>query len=231
MSDLLEEIKEDLIREKYALIWQKFGNYIIGAALAALVLTGAGVAGKNYTKSRYASYSDMLFEASTSPEAVAIQKYDDIITNANGTYKAIAGLRKAALLLQSNKSQEALETYKKIIETSSAPQELRDVAKLLYVSVSINLAAENKDYKDADAAKYIQENMDGAGIFKYSAMEISAFKEMDSHNYKKAKDIFTKLSENIDVPQSIKARAMEMLGTLENTTGIDKENVTENKNG
>jgi hypothetical protein len=231
MSDFLEEIKEDLTREKYALIWHKFGNYVIGAAVAVLILTGLGVAAKNYTQSRYETYSDLIFEAGRAPEAEAIKKYDDVINHSNGTYQAIAGLRKASILLQGSKNQEALDTYRKIIEKSSSPQELKDVAKLLYLAVSSNILAENKDYKDAYAANYMQENIDGSGIFKYSAMEISAFKEMDNHNYKKARDIFSKLADSEEAPQTIRARASEMLVKIENTNVINKENATENKNG
>lgn len=229
MSDLFDEIKEDLTREKYAIIWQKYGNYFIGAAIAALILTGFGVVWKNHTSSNYASYSDALYEANKSPETEAIKKYDDIIANANGTYKAIAGLRKAAILLKDSKNQDALDTYKKVIETSGVPQELKDVAKLLYISVSSNLAIDNKEYNDAAAKEYLQENIGGSGIFKYSVLEITAFQEIHNHNYTKAKDIFNNLIESPETPLNIKTRAREMLETIANIDGAGQGNATEKK--
>lgn len=230
MSDLLDEIKEDLSREKYALLWQKFGNYIIGAALASLILTGVVITYNKRMDSKYASYSDVLFEASNAPEAEAIQKYDTLIENGNGTYKAIAGLRKAALLLQGSKNQEALVVYKKVIDESGAPQELRDLSKLLYVAVSSNLAFDNKDYNDAEAKKYLQEGVDGKNIFKYSALELNAFNELGSKNYTKAKEIFSSIVESHDAPQSVVVRAQEMLDAISNLNETAQEK-TENING
>ncbi len=233
MPDLFDEIKDDIFREKYALIWQKFGNYFIGAAIVALILTGAGVAGKKFMEGRYASYSDALYEANTAPEAEALTKYDDLIKNGNSTYKAIAGLRKAAILLQSTKNQDALVEYKNVIEKSGGPQELVDVAKLLYIAVSSSIiAVDNKDYNDVAAKKYLHmENVNGSGIFKYSVMEINAFKEMGSHNYTKAKDIFSELLASPEAPANIKTHAKEMIDAIINMNDLGTTNVTEKKNG
>ncbi len=214
MPDLLDEIKEDISKEKYSLIWQKYGNYIIGAAIAILIITGAAVAGKNYMNSRNAAYNDALYEASIAKQVDAIKKYDDIIASANSTYQAIAALRKAAILLNDAKTEDALTVYKKIIEKSGTPKEFKDLAKLLYSAVSNNIAAENKAYKDENTATYLAQNMTDNSIFKYSALEISAFQEIRNNNYTKAKDIFAKLEESTDAPVNIKKRAKEMLDVI-----------------
>lgn len=231
MADLLDEIKEDLSREKYALIWQKFGNYFIGAAIAALILTAAGVAGNKHMESKYSEYSDALFDATNAPPSEALKKLDELIENSNSTYKAIAGLRKAALLLESSKSTEALAAYKKVADESSSPKELRDVAKLLYIAISSNLEIDNKGHKDADTQLYLQDSLEGSAVFKYSAMEISAFKELDSKNYTKAKDIFDTLVKNPEAPQNVRNRAQEMLDAIANMNDSGQNDATENKNG
>lgn len=231
MSDLLDEIKEDLVREKYAHLWNKFGNYIIGAALLALLFTGAGIMYNRHMDARYESYSDMLYEASVATEAEAMQKYDEIIAGANGAYKAIAGLRKAAMLLQGMKGKEALVVYKKIIDESSAPIEFRELSKLLYVAVSSNLALENSGFQDMDAQKYLKETAEGNNIFKYSALELTAFNEFSSRNYTKAKEIFSNIAESHDAPEGIVNRAREMLDAISNLNEVAQEKNIENKNG
>ncbi len=231
MPDLLDEIREDLSREKYAMIWQRFGNYFIGAAIAALILTAAGVVGKQYMQSKYSAYSDALFEASNAPHSEALVKYDELMATGNATYKAIAGLRKGALLLETSKDSDALAAYKQVAEESSAPQELRDVAKLLYIAISSNLEIDSKGEKDADAQLYLQDSLSGSGIFKYSAMEISAFKELDSQNYTKAKDIFNSITKSPEAPQNVRKRAQEMLDAIANMNDSGQENATEKKNG
>lgn len=231
MPDLLDEIKEDLSREKYAQIWHKFGNYIIGAAVASLILTGGGVAYNQYMQTRYTAYSDALFEANHSKQPDALKKYDELIANGNGTYKAIAGLRKAALLLSDSKNTEALAAYKKVADDSGSPQELKDVAKLLYIAISSNAETSGQDAKDSAMQQYMQDSLGGSSIFKYSAMEISAFKEMNNHNYTKAKDIFSTLANNPDAPQNVRGRAREMLDAIANMNDSGQENVNSKKNG
>lgn len=215
MPDLLDEIKEDIANEKYAMIWQKCGNYIIGAGIAALVATGVGVYVGNYMKDKDASYSDMLFDAQNASQQDALKKYDEIIASANSTYQAIAGLKKAAIMLQTDKTKEALDIYTQIIETSGAPKEFKDLAKLLYVAANKNLAAENKNDTDKNAPKYLQ-NLENEGIFKFSALEITGFEHFQAKNYTKAKEIFSQIVESRDAPQNIKLRAKEMLDTIMN---------------
>lgn len=228
MSDLLDELKEDLFREKYLLIWQKFGNYIIGAALAALVLTALGVAGMEYMNAKYDTYNDKLFAANNAPKAEAISKYDDLIATGNSTYRAIAGMRKAALLLEDSKNAEALIAYKKVISDFSAPQEFRDIAKLIYVVISNNITLDNKD---VEAKLFLEDSMSDKSIFKYSAMEVDAFQQLSENNYTKAKDIFNSLANNAKTPTGIKSRAAEMLDAIANRNDLGQENGAKKTNG
>lgn len=231
MSDLLEELKEDLQREKYMRIWQKFGNYIIGAAIAALVLTALGVAGKEYLNRKYDNYSDKLFAASNAPKNEAIAKYDELISVGNATYKAIARVRKASILLENNKIEEALAEYKKVAMDSSAPAEFRDIAKLIYIVTSSNMELDTPKKEDIDAKLFLQDSISDKGIFKYSAMEFEAFQDLKNNNYTKAKDTFSTLAGSADAPSDIKSRAEEMLEAIANRYNPGKSNDSEKTNG
>ena len=63
MADIFDEIEEDLRRDRMALLWQRYGNYILGFAI--LIIVGvAGNQGYDYWKnSRAQSAGDMFFEA------------------------------------------------------------------------------------------------------------------------------------------------------------------------
>ena len=41
MSDIIQEVEEDVRRERYEQLWKKYGNYVIAAA-AVLVLAVGG---------------------------------------------------------------------------------------------------------------------------------------------------------------------------------------------
>ncbi len=81
MSDLLNEIKEDVMREKYAFLWNKYGNYIIGLAVALLLLTGGLVTFSNHINSKNLGYSDELYQAENSSPDKALTLYDDLLKN------------------------------------------------------------------------------------------------------------------------------------------------------
>ena len=44
MADIFQEIEEDLKRERVEVLWEKYGNWVIGAAVA-IVLATAGIKG------------------------------------------------------------------------------------------------------------------------------------------------------------------------------------------
>ncbi len=219
MSELLDEIKEDLTREKYALLWQKYANYIIGIAVSIILLTGATVLTKNYLASRNSGYSDILFEANTLPKEEALKKYDDLIANSNSTYQTIAALRKASIFVSEGKNNDALAMYKKVIEEISAPQEFKDVSKLLYITLYNNMVMDTNE-KDEElektASSYLEESIKDKSIFKYNAMELTAFHEFNSKNYTKAKDIFNDIIKSKESPQNIQVRAEEMVDMINN---------------
>ena len=64
MSDIFQEVEEDVRRERYEQIWKKYGNYIIAAA-AVVVLAVAGYqAWQRYDLSQRQQVSDRLRQAS-----------------------------------------------------------------------------------------------------------------------------------------------------------------------
>jgi len=40
MSDIFQEVEEDVRKERYEQLWKKYGNYIIGAAAILVIAVG-----------------------------------------------------------------------------------------------------------------------------------------------------------------------------------------------
>ncbi len=219
MVDLIDEIKEDLQQEKYAKLWEKYSNHVLVAIITVVLATGGGVWWKNYQTSKIQTTGNEIYKAFVSEKSnqsdAAIELYSSIMNDNKGTAAAVSGLRKANLLMNSGKVDEANATYKIIADDNSAPEELRDLSSLLYIYNSIN----NTDNADSLARLEKMSNSDGA--FKYSAKELLAFNNFSQGKVDEAKKIFSELKDDEKTPIKMRERCTQMLSDIE-SKGTEK---------
>src|SRR5260221_11915817 len=48
MSDIFREIDEDLRRDNFAKLWQRYGQYVVGLAVIVILVTAAAVGWREY---------------------------------------------------------------------------------------------------------------------------------------------------------------------------------------
>jgi hypothetical protein len=212
VSDILDEIKEDLQNEKYAKLWDEYSTYVL-ATIVVIVLCTAGYAGWNaYAANKYTQSGSQLYSAymqekeNNSEESLAA--FSAVEKNGSSGQAGIAALRKADTLVSGGKVDEAIKIYKEVAATSSYPQEIRDLADLLYVQDS--LSSDN----NPELLNKLQGLANANGVFKYSAKEILAFYNLNSGKAEDAKKLFEELSADNSSPIGIKERADEMLSSL-----------------
>ena len=58
MSDIVQEVEEDVRRERYEQLWNKYGNYVIGAAAVLVVAVGGYQAWTAYDTNQRQQVSD-----------------------------------------------------------------------------------------------------------------------------------------------------------------------------
>lgn len=134
MSDIFDEVSAELRRDNLQAAWDKYGRYLIGGAIALVLLvaafigTQALIEGRNEAASQ--RYDDML---DTLVENEAMPNVDKLLAFAaaedNG-YGALA--RFSAALTQSREGahEAALKGFDIIAETRGLPDSLRDLAAL-----------------------------------------------------------------------------------------------------
>jgi hypothetical protein len=138
---LIREVDEELRRDRMHKLWRQTGPYVIGAAVAVVLLV-AGYEGWNWYQSSTSSKSSDAFYAAaaladgTDFEA-ARTALDKVIAEGSGAYPALAQFREAALLAQQQKTDEALAAYDSLA-TSLASPHLRELALLLGASLLID---------------------------------------------------------------------------------------------
>jgi len=211
MADLIDEIKEDMLHEKYANIWKKYGDYVIGIAIAIVFATGASVFWKSYQNNKHEELGSRLYKSYVAEQ---IGKTDEALTGYSkltdgSDIGPIAKFRKASALIEIGKVKEGVDLYKEVSKDSNAPIEIRDLAKIMFLQSAV---------KDSSSSEYndLQKMAAGDGPFTLSAKEILAFLEYENNNLDKAENLFDALKTDNLTPHKMRVRADEMLNIISN---------------
>jgi hypothetical protein len=210
VTDIFQEVDEEVRREQLKKLWQQYGNYLI--ALCVLIVVGVGAwRGYQWWEAKQAAQSGAAFEqAVTLAEAGKHQEAEAAFAKlaANGTagYRVLARLREAAELAGTD-SKGAIAAYDEIAADSSAGQVIRD------------LAAVRAGFLLADTAPYseIRNRLEPLAAadrpFRHSAREILALSAWKSGDMTAARQWTDMIMTDPQTPAGARSRA-EVLSEL-----------------
>jgi len=211
-QSLLQEIEEDLARQRTEKLWKKYGPYVIGAALA-IVLVTAGTSGyKSYrtvTAQKATTVYLDLFEKNKDKTEDLIAGLDSYSQENKGKIQAVlARLNEAAKLMDLGKKDKALEIYAGLAGETSVEPMYRQLADLLYVQSDM-------DTGDIAALEVrLQPLMAESCVWHFTAREYAGYLAIRQGDKEKAKKIFTELKNLPVIPKSINARSTDVLRWL-----------------
>jgi hypothetical protein len=212
VSDIFREVDEDLKRDSMDRLWKKYGSYVIGAATAFVAIAAAFIAWQEWSQRQSLEQGVRLVEAMTLVEndrtSEGLAAYGLLAQEGSGGFALLARLQEAALAAQEGDIQRATTVYQDIADDSGLDQFYRDLATLLSVLNRVD---------SGDAATMIQQLTPLSGIdnpLHYSARETMGMVELRGGNKAAARKIFTDLSEDLEAPGPLQARAAEMLEIL-----------------
>ena len=133
MSDIFNEVNEEVRREQLKKLWERYGTYLI--ALCVLIVVGvAGWRGYQWWEAKQADQAGAAFEQAAAlaeagklPEAEAA--FAKIATDGTAGYRVLAGLREAAELARTD-PKAAVAAYDRISADNNAGQAIRDLAAI-----------------------------------------------------------------------------------------------------
>lgn len=211
MSDVFQEVDEELRRDKAAELWKRYGNYVVGAAVAVVVGTAGYVVWRDYTHKQAVAHSSAFFAASLTAigePAKAIPAFDALARDTSGGYAALARLREAGLKSAAGDREAAAATYRSVGEDGSAPQELRSIARLLAGSESV----EKADPTELD--RQLESLRAESSPWRHSAIELVALAALRTGDAARARELFAKISDDPAAPTAMRGRAAEMIASL-----------------
>lgn len=211
MADIFDEIEEDLRRDRMTLLWQRYGNFILGFAIL-IVIGVAGNQGYDYWReSRAQAAGDAFFEAVIANEP--LDALNSISTELPDGYKMLAKFRMAALQADNNDKTNAEQSYLALSRDVAIDPFYRETALLL--SVMNAPEAVNKN----ELIERISGLTEFAGPLQGLALETTAGLYLKLDNPKKAISTLSRASELADISPSLRQRMSQSLLILKSNYG------------
>lgn len=213
MTDIFHEVDEELRHDKWRKLWKSYGKYVIAVLLLIVASTAVTVTWREYSLRQRMISSETflsalkLARADRVPEALS----ELVVLKEEGSagYSVLAQFRAAALRTEEGEMAEAIKIYNRISEDTSEEKLLRELA-VLY---SVMLQSATDDV--ASLISLLTPIAEDNHPWRYSARETIAALYIRGGKTAKAREIFTALVDDIDVPRNMRARAAEMLRVLD----------------
>ncbi len=217
MSDIFREVDEDLRREQYKRLWDRFGGYVIGLAVLIVVGVSAYKAWEWWEQSQAAATGDRflaaleLSEAGSHDEAIAA--LDAIATDGSGDYPMLAIFRSAGERAVAGDKEGAVAAYDSIAQRSGLPPLVADLAR---IRAALILA-------DSQSPQELQSRIgDLAGTgnpWRHTAREILGLAAYRADDLAAARDYFDEIVNDQESGQGVRQRAQLMLALIQSREG------------
>jgi len=205
---LLQEVDEELRHEQYLRLWARYGNYIIGAGLAVVVLV-AGYQGwqswqtkqRQDEAARFSAAQEMILNGD---RKAGLDAMAQLAAEGHGGLSAAARSIRAEAFAREGNVGLAVAAWEDIA-ASSAPPMLRDLAVLKLALLTLDSA------DPAALEKRVAPLTAPGAVWHYAASEIVAMLAFRAGDHQRAQTLYKQLAEDPAAPQGIRARAAEML--------------------
>jgi hypothetical protein len=210
VSDIFQEVDEEVRREKLQQLWERHSNLIV--ALALLVVLGvAGWRGYDWWETKKAAESGTEFEAAVllaegGKQAEAQTAFAKIAKDGSSGYRILARFREAAEL-SSIDPPAAVQAYGALAADSGLGRSLQDLAAIRAGLILVDSAPL------ADLTARLEPLTAADRPFRHTARELLALAAWRAKDQAAAKRWFDLIATDAETPAGIRQR-MDVLMTL-----------------
>ena len=216
-SNIFIEVDEDLRRDRVETLWKRYGSYAIAGAIGIVLAVAGSVGWRHYQETRSADEATQYLSAlgnamqttgNMAEDKAAADRLTAFAAKASDGYKTVARLQAAGLKARSGDREQAIALYNAIASDSVVPVPYREFAIIAAVMLQV-------DTGDAKVLLgQIRPIAEGGGAWRFSALELSGVLAQRIGDKDMAKAMFTRIADDAEAPQTIRARATEMLAIL-----------------
>jgi hypothetical protein len=211
VSELFNEVDEDLRREQLKKIWEKYSLLIIAVAILIVVGVG-GWRGYTYLEAKKAGEAGAAFDraaelAEQNKHAEAEAAFTKLAAEAPSGYRTLARLRAAAEAV-SRDPQAAVKLYDDIIADRTVPAPEQDLARIRAGS----LLLETSPYEAM--LTRLEPATTNTSTYRHSARELLALSAWKANNAVATRQWLDMMSNDAETPASLRTRAEALQALL-----------------
>jgi len=211
VSELFDEVDEEVRREQLKKLWDKYSIYFI-ALMVLIVAAVGGWRGYQYFEAKKAAEAGAAFEKAVElserdKHAEAETAFTELAAKAPSGYRTLARLR-AAAEAASRDPKAAAKMYDDIAADRGVGSEWQDLAKMRAAGLLIDSAS----YTD------IQQRLEASAApkstFRHSAREMLALSAWRNNDATAARKWLDAIAEDGETPASLRSRAESLQALL-----------------
>ena len=208
MSDIFHEVDEEVRREQFKKLWDRYGILLVIAAV--LIVAGVGGwRGYQWWQAKQAAEASVAYDAASElvdqgKAAEAEAAFAKLATDGTPGYRILARLRAAAA---EKNPEAAVAAYDAIAQDSSINQTLRELASIRAALLLTDTASLS------DMTKRLEPLTVPGSAFRHTARELLALTSIKAGDPATAKKWIDMLLADADTPQGTRTR-VDVLMTL-----------------
>lgn len=211
MSELFDEVDEEVRREQLKKLWDKYSLYFI-ALMVLIVAAVGGWRGYQYLEAKKAAEAGAVFEKAVElseqgKHAEAETAFADLAARAPYGYRTLARLR-AAAEASARDPKAAAKMYDDIAADSSVGSEWRDLAKIRAAGLLVDSASY------ADIQQRLETSAEPKSTYRHSARELLALSAWRNNDMTAARKWLDAIAEDGETPPSLRSRAEALQALL-----------------
>ena len=215
MSDIFQEVEEDVRRERYEQLWKKYGNYVVGAAALLVIAVGGWQAWTAYDNNQRRAVSDQYEAAQKAAgagkAADAEAQFAELSKSGYSGYATLAKFNLASVYLAQNKRDQAVTLLRELTESSD--EQVSSVAR-------IRLAWLEADARPRPEIQALVEPLTASeNPWRFAASEVLAYSELKTGSRPQAENDFLNLSQENQAPAGLRQRASAIVAYLKANPG------------
>ena len=208
---LLQEVDEAVRKDRLDTIMQRWGRWIIGGVLAALLAFGGYLYWCHRQEAARGEQAEALIAAmekaaSNQPRA-ATAELEAIAAGDNGAYRAAARIQQANLKAQTGDLKGAAALLGQVAADGELDPALRDMARVRQTALEFDTL---KPEVVIARMKPLVDAKDPASSWFASAAELSAIAHYQLGQFDQAGALYGRIAKLPDIPQSLQSRSVQM---------------------